>query len=131
RNVLLFQREGQSLVRDQQDSSSVLNRIVSSLALSQRDRLAYVLFSEAEVEKQLAQFGLSLDLPLSMLAVEFLPPGVGGDLPNPLGPSVRTNANTAATTGRFGEQNPDPLSLNNRPRRILRVSPLAAVAPIC
>jgi hypothetical protein len=131
RNVLLFQRVGQFLVRDQQDGKSVLNRVVSSFALSQRDRLAYVVFSEAEVEKQLAQFGLSLNLPLSMLAVEFLPPGVGGDLPSPLGPNMRANPGIASTTGRVLEQNPDPLSLNDRPRRILRVSPLAAVAPIC
>jgi hypothetical protein len=128
RNVLLFQREGQFLVRDQRGVAGVLGRFVSPFALSQRDRLAFAVFSEAEIEHQLATLGLSVDLPLSMLAVEFLPAGVGSDLP-------KSNASAVgaipARTANAADTNSDPLSLDGRPRRILRVSPLAPVAPIC
>jgi len=133
RNVLLFQREGQFFARDLVNDTTIEGRIGASFSsLSQRDRLGYVVFSEAEVEKQLVQLGLSIDLPLSMLSVEFLPGGVGNDLPGDrFGPNARASSSAAPTTALVVEQNPDPLNLNSRPRRILRVSSLAAVAPIC
>jgi len=75
-------------------------------------------------------FGLSPSSPLSVLAVEFLPGGVGDDLPTPIAylQVDSISGNTATVTV---DQNPDPLSLNNRPQRILRVSPLVEVAQIC
>ena len=72
----------------------------------------------------LAQLGLPANLSLSVLAVELLPGGVGSDLPNPFIPRIQQDA--AAST-----QNPDPLSLDGRPRRILRASPLVQVAAVC
>jgi hypothetical protein len=130
RNVLLFQREGKFLFSEPQEVPGIPNNFASTIGPSQRDRLALVLFTAAEVEKQLAQLGLSLDLPLSMLAVEFLPAGVGNDLPQSNATKADAAANLATTVGTVGKDR-DPLSLNNRPRRILRVSPLAPVAPIC
>jgi hypothetical protein len=205
RNVLLFQRQGKFMIPD-----------VSS---SQRDRVGSALFFQAHIEKQLRAMGLPVDLPLSVLAVEFLPGGVGGDLPIPVvtgidpkvGPStggtkvtitgkgfasvtsvafggaaatnvvhdannpaklaadsppgngtvdvrVTNPAGTSAATSadqftyQFAaaitrvhpalnsagalavaavQQDPDPLHLNTRPRRILRVSALVPVAAIC
>jgi len=125
RNVLLLQREGQFLSEPG----------IFPLRTSQRDRLGFVLFSEADIENQLGQLGLPVDLPLSVLAVEFLPGGAGSDLPTPAhltsatmnSQSTHTPATLVATT----DQNPDPLNLNGRPRRILRVSSLVHVAAIC
>jgi hypothetical protein len=132
RNVLLFQREGQFFSRDRFDNQSVQGRIGASfLSSSQRDRPSFVVFTEAEVERQLVLLGLSIDLPLSLLSVEFLPGGVGNDLPDALRLKVRASSSAAAATTGGVDQNPDPLNLDNRPRRILRVSPLAAVAPFC
>ncbi len=69
-----------------------------------------------------------VDLPLSVLAAEFLPGGTAGDVPGAAGPLSPTSVAGLAGSA---DSNPDPLGLNNRPRRILRVSPLVAVAPFC
>jgi len=129
RNVLLFQREGRFLVSGKRDDGGIPNGFRSSLGLSQRDRLAFSFFRESEIEKHLSQLGLPVNLPLSMLAVEFLPPGVGSDLPQTSGAKTGVTANVASPVG-FSKDD-DPLSLNTRPQRILRVSPLASVAPFC
>jgi hypothetical protein len=121
RNVLLFQRQGEFLIRDVIVSGHIVPNLHRS---SQRDRVGYVVFLQAEIEKQLLAMGLSVDLPLSVLAVELLPGGVGSNLPKAFAAGA---SGIAAAT----DQSSDPLSLNNRPRRILRVSPLVPVAAIC
>lgn len=123
RNVLLFQRQGEFLIRD----AIVAGHIVSNLSRSsQRDRVGYTVFLEAEIEKQLLAMGLSVDLPLSVLAAEFLPAGVGSNVPE-----IGKASAVGSTSTTAANQSSDPLGLNDRPRRILRVSPLVPVAPIC
>jgi hypothetical protein len=121
RNVLLFQRLGIFFGRER-SSASVLSLFGPT---SQRDRIGGTVFSEVEVEDALTQMGLPPNLPLSVLAVEFLPGGVGNDLPQP------DDAFAAREVNAVAEKNPDPLNLNRRPRRILRTSPLVPVATIC
>jgi hypothetical protein len=123
RNVLLIQRRGNFF------GGPDANRKLSVFGgpfphFSQRDRLGGVVFQQAEIDKILAQYGLPTNLPLSILAAEFLPGGVGNDLPD----AFRDQPSGAA---RAAAQDSDPLNLDGRPRRILRVSPLVQVAPVC
>ncbi len=129
RNVLLFQRESQFFASDRPIEATILGRLgFRAFQASQRDRTGYAVFSDAEIEKQLVQLELSVDLPLSVLAAEFLPGGTAGDVPGAARPLSPTSVAGLAGSA---DSNPDPLGLNNRPRRILRVSPLVAVAPFC
>jgi hypothetical protein len=119
RNVLLFQRAGTFFgINDR------LRFNETATVRSQRDRIGGAIFTESEIEAALTALGLPVTLPLSVLAVEFLPGGVGNDLPNPLGVAAR--AADAAI-----ERDGDPLDLAGRPRRILRASPLVPVAAVC
>jgi hypothetical protein len=130
RNVLLIQREGQFLGGSDGKRGG---NVPGALLLSQRDRLGRAVFSEREIEDRLTQLGLPVDLPLSVLAVELLPPGVGSDLPKPK-PKLSVQAESTgnvATAEAPADQSPDPLGLSYRPRRILRASPLVPVAAIC
>jgi hypothetical protein len=126
RNVLLMHRYGTFLPREPGNEPA---------RLVQRDRVGRVIFTNGEIADALNALGLPDDLSLSVLAAELLPGGVGNDLPKPRTnpalvssppPSV-TSATAAAT------EQPDPLGagLDFRPQRILRVSPLVAVAPVC
>jgi hypothetical protein len=129
RNVLLFQRPGTFFNR-RTDLEGAF-----SLKSSQRDRTGGALFTEIEIEVALKKLGLPVDLPLSVLAVEFLPGGTAGDISDFNGPSAAAfQENSAGTVDLFADvaqRNPDPLSLAGNPRRILRVSPLVPVAPFC
>ena len=126
RNVLLLHRYGKFVPREPGKEPA---------RLVQRDRIGRAIFTNGEIANALSALGLPDDLPLSVLAAELLPGGVGNDLPKPrTNPAVEsspppsvTSATAAATT------QPDPLGagLDFRPQRILRVSPLVAVAPVC
>jgi hypothetical protein len=109
RNVLLLHRYGEFHPRE--GNAPARN--------TQRDRTGEVLFSNAEIVDALTALGLPEDLPLSVLAAELLPGGTAGYQPHK--PPV-----PAAFDG-------DPLGpgLAGTPQRILRVSPLVAVAPGC
>ncbi len=137
RNILLFQRPGFFFGRENLLLGGEAGKLFRA-PFAQRDRVGGAIFSQAEVARQLALLGLPGDLPLSVLAVEFLPPGVGNDLPPDTSPKVAVQAGGGAAPATAApaaaavvEQNPDPLQLNGRPRRILRVSPLVQVAAIC
>jgi hypothetical protein len=111
RNVLLLHKYGQF---DPELAPKEHSRQV------QRDRIGQAYFTNGEIADALFALGLPDDLPLSVVAVELLPGGVGNKLP-------KQSAVRAATTDR------DPLGsdLAQRPQRILRVSPLVAVAHVC
>jgi len=68
--------------------------------------------------------GLPPNSPLSILAVELLPGGVDNDLPS------HSKLRPAAAVGPADPLGSE-LARNGRPQRILRVSPLVPVAPIC
>jgi hypothetical protein len=89
--------------------------------LSQRDRLGRAVFTNGEIADSLRALGLPADLPLSMLAVELLPGGVGNKLPKSASPHPPASA----------ARDPLGVDLNSQPQRILRASPLVAVAPVC
>src|SRR5207302_10847334 len=123
RNVLLMHRYG---TFDPELPAIEHSRLV------QRDRLGRAVFTNGEIADALHALGLPADLPLSVLAVELLPGGVGTDLPrraanNAPAASPPSPAPAAAATQR------DPLGadLDFRPQRILRVSPLVTVAAVC
>jgi hypothetical protein len=110
RNVLLLHRYGTFHPRE----GNVPSRN------TQRDRTGDAMFSNAEIIDALTQLGLPETLPLSMLAAELLPGGTAGYRPKEFAPPPSLD-------GR------DPLGtdLTGTPQRILRVSPLVAVAPVC
>jgi hypothetical protein len=123
RNILLFQRPGVFFEREQRPGIAATPSLFGPS--SQRDRVGGTIFSQSEIEDALTNLGLPVDLPLSVLAVEFLPGGVGFDLP----PGTSNVQGRAAAA--VNDQNLDPLGLNSTPQRILRVSPLVPVAAIC
>ncbi|HKD15662.1 MAG TPA: hypothetical protein VKE71_14100 [Candidatus Angelobacter sp.] len=76
------------------------------------------------MEQSLRLLGLPPNSPLSVVAVELLPGGVDNDLPG------NSKFRPAAAPGP-GDPLGSELARNGRPQRILRVSPLVPVAPIC
>jgi hypothetical protein len=111
RNVLLMHRYGDFQPREEG------NDIAPN---TQRDRTGTATFANAEIIDALEALGLPDDLPLSVLAAELLPGGTAGYQPNK--PPVPVQLDGA-----------DPLGsgLTGTPQRILRVSPLVSVAPVC
>jgi len=125
RNVLLLQQRGRfASPEDVGGGPTGLPPSASRLS-SQRDRLGYAIFLQSAINNQLELLGLPFNLPLSVLAVELLPAGVGSDLPPGADEAAAGIAPLAAV------QNTDPLQLSSRPRRILRTSPLVPVTPRC
>jgi hypothetical protein len=93
---------------------------------TQRDRTGRAVFSTYEVEQLLFRLGLPRNSALSVLAVELLPGGVGGDLPDEHG-----RLDHAATATAPADPLRAGLAPGGRPQRILRVSPLVPIAKIC
>ena len=95
------------------------------MQVTQRDRMGYSVFATADIEQLLRLLGLPPNSPLSVLAVELLPGGVGKDVAHTPGlvppPAPHPPADPLGS-----ELGPD-----GRPQRILRVSPLVPVATIC
>ena len=116
RNVLLAHRYGVFTPPWQSRKS----RIPTTM---QRDRIGRAVFTVSEVQELLFLLGLSPDSPLSMLAVELLPGGVGEDLP----PRFMTFEPVVPERDPLGAE----LGVDGRPQRILRVSPLVPIAPAC
>jgi len=125
RNVLLMQQPGQFVSHEHRGAAGSGLPLSLSGRSTQRDRLGYTIFTEKDIETQLQRLSLPVNLPLSVLAIELLPQGVGGDLPQ------HATAQTTSTSPAAASQPPDPLRLSSRPRRILRTSPLVPVAPEC
>jgi hypothetical protein len=97
---------------------------IQPLPVTQRDRMGYSVFAMSDVQELLLLLGLPLNAPLSVLAVELLPGGVGNDTPNdPAGPHPVPHPPADPLGAELG---PD-----GRPQRILRVSTLVPVAAIC
>ena len=117
RNVLMQWRYGVFVPPSRKDNERFL-------ADTQRDRISRTVFCVSDIEEQLRLLGLPTDSALSVLAVELLPGGTGNKVAKP--PPL--DAAPAAEL-------PDPLGAElrpgGRPQRILRVSPLVAVAPSC
>jgi len=114
RNVLLDHRYGQW---------SPPPRVARQRALSdvQRDRIGQATFEVPEVEQLLRRLALPPSSALSMLAAELLPGGTGTDVGD------RGLSGEAAAADPLGTD----LRPDGRPGRILRVSPLVPVAPVC
>ena len=125
RNVLLVQQQGQFVSREHRGEAGLGVPLSLSGRSTQRDRLGYTIFAEKDIETQLQMLSLPVNLPLSVLAIELLPQGVGGDLPQ------NATAQTTSSIPAAAAQTTDPLRLSSRPRRILRTSPLVPVAPEC
>ena len=111
RNVLVLHRYG---LRERRQDNQPRN--------TQRDRTGEVTFSNAEIIDALTALGLPGDLPLSMLAAELLPGGTAG---------YRPKESAAGVGGGIDGKDPLGSGLAGTPQRILRVSPLVAVAPVC
>ncbi len=84
-----------------------------------RDRIAVAAFHQGQLDAILTSLHLPKDLPISMIAVEFLPGGTGTEVGTVLGTKAFKAAAVAETQIDF------PFG------RILRASPLSPVAPFC
>jgi len=118
RNVLLAHQYGKFFPEQRGD----VNRF--AITRTQRDRIGRAFFITAEVEQSLRLLGLPTNSPLSVLAVELLPGGTDNDLPKD------SKLRPAAAPGP-GDPLGSDLAPNGRPQRILRVSPLVPIVPIC
>jgi hypothetical protein len=82
-------------------------------------------FQEQDICQTLKEAGLLADAPLSVLAVEFYPPG--GSVAQGVFPEQGDPAGTGATGAAFDPFDPE----NFGKRRILRTSTLTKIAPYC
>jgi hypothetical protein len=154
RNILIAAEPGVHLTRADDAINPALNAYVQTIKTSTGlDRLAVAAFHQEQIEAILASVHLPRDLPLSAIAVEFLPGGTGSEVgPAPAPPPVKIRtpalkvaaaavAQTAATTtsGTTPAASVDtvdmavagPPIVNFPFGRILRVSPLTPIAPFC
>jgi hypothetical protein len=152
RNILIAAEPGVHLTRRVDTINPALNVYVETIKASTGlDRLAVAAFHQAQIEAILASVHLPRDLPLSVIAVEFLPGGTGSEVgPPPAPPPVKiqthapmkvaapAGAQTAATaaTPAPSVDTVDmaiagPPIVNFPFGRILRVSPLTPIAPFC
>ncbi|HXJ80641.1 MAG TPA: hypothetical protein VMS64_18425, partial [Candidatus Methylomirabilis sp.] len=118
RNILLTHCYGTYVPPQRSDQ-------IRPLPVTQRDRMGYSVFAMSDVQELLRLLGLPLNSPLSVLAVELLPGGVGNDV-----------SQTPGTVPLPAPHPPaDPLGaelgIDGRPQRILRVSTLVPVAARC
>lgn len=127
RNVLLMHRYGKYTPPTKRFGKEFT---ISTITTTQRDRTGRAVFSTPEVEQVLLRLGLPRNSPLSVLAVELLPGGVGDDVPQSFGGFGGETLTVVSP--------PDPsdplgkgLLPNGRTQRILRVSPLVPVAAAC
>jgi hypothetical protein len=117
RNILLTHCYGAYVPPQRSD-------LIRPLPVTQRDRMGYSVFAMSDVEELLRLLGLPVKSPLSVLAVELLPGGVGNDTPSDPAhghPVPRPPADPLGTE----------LGPHGRPQRILRVSTLVPIATIC
>ena len=93
------------------------------------DRYVGAMWAQLEITKALAAYGLPVDSPLSVLAVELLPerPWLGETY---VMPDLEMRARAASHTPAEGGV-PDPLGGDLGQVRILRTSPLARVSDVC
>jgi hypothetical protein len=155
RNILVAAEPGVHLTPEVDYIDAALNVYVETIkASSGRNRLAVAVFHQAQIEAILDSVHLPSNLPLSVIAVEFLPGGTGGDVgsppppspvkittPAPLKVTAPAVAQNAATTQRTATPAAavdtldmavaGPPIVNFPFGRILRVSPLAPIAPFC
>lgn len=91
RNILIAAEPGVHLTRRVDTINPALNVYVETIKASTAlDRLAVAAFHQAQIEAILASVHLPRDLPLSVIAVEFLPGGTGSEVgPPPAPPPVK------------------------------------------
>ena len=129
RNILLASSRGVFLApRDAATfSATPINQIFQSYLGSEsqfaRDRIGFALFHQAEVEAILKALHLPTSAPLSILAVELLPPGTNGEVGSVSSPVLTAQIAEAATTLQTDTVFPFG--------RILRSSPLTPIQPAC
>jgi hypothetical protein len=151
RNILIAAEPGVHLTRRVDTINPALNVYVETIKASTGlDRLAVAAFHQAQIEAILASVHLPRDLPLSVIAVEFLPGGTGSEVgppppppvkiqkPAPVKVAARAGARTAATAAAPATSvDPVDMAIAGPPTvnfpfgRILRVSPLTPIAPFC
>jgi hypothetical protein len=135
RNVLIAAEPGVFVTRALGSLDPALEPYFTTLVKNAagRDRISVAAFHQSQVDAVLAQIHLPQSSPLSMIAVEMLPGGTGQEVgAQPPGtvanaPAPITNVPPVAAGPAGGNQ---PV-VNYPFGRILRVSPLAPVAPFC
>jgi hypothetical protein len=150
RNILIAAEPGVYLARQDDTIGAALKTYLAAItAATGQDRLAVAVFHQAQIEAILASVHLPSNLPLSMIAVEFLPGGTGdevGTAPTPpLSPvHIETKLATpaAAASAATVPSGKGTVLMDTAPPpeapvvdfpfgRILRVSPLTPIAPFC
>ncbi len=122
RNILLATVPGVFVNRELQGIPPEVRPYLERLVLDsahRRDRIGLAVFHQAELATILASVHLPPAAGLSVLAVELLPGGTGADVGPPPGQPAAAEIRAAVANGGF------PFD------RILRSSPLSAVAPFC
>ena len=153
RNILIATEPGVFLTPDDDNIAAALNTYVATIKASKGpDRLAVAVFHQAQIEAILDSVHLPSSLPLSIIAVEFLPGGTGAEvgtppaaepapvkipvtIPTPAaaqGAAITQSAATPpAAVGTVDMAIAEPPIVNFPFGRILRVSPLTPIAPFC
>ena len=149
RNILIATEPGVFLTPDDDNIAAALNTYVATIKASKGpDRLAVAVLHQAQIEAILDSVHLPNSLPLSVIAVEFLPGGTGAEVgtapttpPAPVKVAAPAAAQTTATTPSAAAPAAavdtmdmaiaGPPIVNFPFGRILRVSPLTPIAPFC
>jgi hypothetical protein len=129
RNILIAAEQGRFVGRALVDIGSALRPFVTTLvknAITARDRIALAVFHQAQIEAILTQARLPSNSALSVIAVELLPGGTIFEPGNLDAPLARPPPASAAATS-FGAVTQPAFPFG----RILRITPLAPVAPFC
>jgi hypothetical protein len=127
RNILIASEPGAFVTRTLDLMNPVLEPYFATIirnSLNARVRTAVAAFHQAQVEAILASIHLPTTAALSVIAVEFLPAGTGAAAIGAAGAPVAAQA-AATATAVVAEVVTFPFG------RILRVSPLAPIAPFC
>jgi len=116
RNILLASVRGEFIGRRSIAQFPTLRKILGPrITARHRDRTGFAVFTQSELEHQLADLHLPPSSPLSMLAVELLPSGTGS--------FFQTHAGVTRTPGASRD---DFMS-----GRIMRTSPLVPIEALC
>jgi hypothetical protein len=125
RNILLMNLPGTFLSRRRAAADAEVSQLFDGyLKTRRRDRMGYAIFREGQLGELLGMLHLPPAAPLSALAVELLPPGTGTKVGfDRFHPSASPLVRRAVDEPRGAP--PFPFG------RILRVSPLTPVQPLC
>ncbi|MEA2297892.1 MAG: hypothetical protein QOF77_828 [Solirubrobacteraceae bacterium] len=129
RNILLATAPGVFRSRRRAEFTRAAGAVFADFRAGrgQRDRLAFAVFHQAELETLLTRLHLPDSAPLSVLAVELLPAGTVAE-PNLSDFGV---ASTLVSQGRAADRGAGPEPPSFPFGRILRTSPLTPIEPFC